>query len=180
MTEIGVVHGRFQPFHNGHLEYVMAAISRCDHLLIGITQFDRSINDEKSPSHRLDIDENPFQYWERTLLIKSALMNLEIPSDKYSFVPFPIHQAERLVEFVPSTAKMFTTIYDDWNREKVKRLESVGFEVEVLWERDQKEFEGSTVRKLIRSGDKHLQKVIPEGTYKKLMKLLEMNSINSL
>jgi cytidyltransferase-like protein len=33
-------HGRFQPFHNGHLEYVRAAKERCDFLWIGITKYD--------------------------------------------------------------------------------------------------------------------------------------------
>jgi cytidyltransferase-like protein len=33
-------HGRFQPFHNGHLEYILAAKERCDFLWIGITKFE--------------------------------------------------------------------------------------------------------------------------------------------
>ncbi len=33
----GMIHGRFQPFHNGHLEYLLAALERCETLIIGIT-----------------------------------------------------------------------------------------------------------------------------------------------
>jgi len=36
----GSAHGRFQPFHNGHLEYVLAAQKQSDFLWIGITKFD--------------------------------------------------------------------------------------------------------------------------------------------
>lgn len=38
----GMIHGRFQPFHNGHLEYALAALSRCSHLIVGITNPDPS------------------------------------------------------------------------------------------------------------------------------------------
>lgn len=36
MRHIGVVCGRFQIFHNEHLQYVMAAKEKCEHLIIGI------------------------------------------------------------------------------------------------------------------------------------------------
>ena len=34
---VGVIHGRFQMLHNDHLKYLLAGKSRCDHLVIGIT-----------------------------------------------------------------------------------------------------------------------------------------------
>ncbi|MBP3706729.1 MAG: adenylyltransferase/cytidyltransferase family protein [Clostridia bacterium] len=37
MEKIGVVCGRFQIFHNEHLQYVMAAKEKCEHLIVGIT-----------------------------------------------------------------------------------------------------------------------------------------------
>ena len=111
-------------------------MARCEHLLIGITQYDRAISDKKSPHHRLDSGENPFLYWERTLLITSAFMTLKVEPDRYSFVPFPIHEPSRLREYIPDRATIFTTIYDDWNREKVRRLRDVGYGVEILWERE--------------------------------------------
>lgn len=174
MTLIGAVHGRFQPFHRGHLEYVLAAMDRCEHLLIGITQFDRDIKDVRSPEHRLLVSDNPFSYWERTLLITSALMALKVSSDRYSFVPFPIHEPGRIGEFVPSTATMFTTIYDEWNEEKVHRLESEGYTVEILWRRPAKEFEGKVVRACIRENCEELREMVPVGTYEALTRLLSM------
>ena len=35
-----MIHGRFQPFHNGHLEYMSGAAERSDELWIGITNPD--------------------------------------------------------------------------------------------------------------------------------------------
>jgi len=31
-----MVHGRFQPLHCGHLQYVLVAFARCEHLIVGI------------------------------------------------------------------------------------------------------------------------------------------------
>ena len=31
-----MIHGRFQPFHNGHLEYLAGAAERSDEVFIGI------------------------------------------------------------------------------------------------------------------------------------------------
>ena len=39
----GMVHGRFQPFHVGHLEYALTALHRCEHLIVGITNPDPSL-----------------------------------------------------------------------------------------------------------------------------------------
>jgi cytidyltransferase-like protein len=39
-TRLAAVHGRFQPFHVGHLEYVMRAAELCDLLYIGVTNRD--------------------------------------------------------------------------------------------------------------------------------------------
>ena len=41
MNRRGMIHGRFQPLHNGHLAYLEAAAERCDHLFVGITNPDR-------------------------------------------------------------------------------------------------------------------------------------------
>ena len=38
--EQGSVHGRFQPPHNGHLEYILAAKVQVKFLWIGIARYD--------------------------------------------------------------------------------------------------------------------------------------------
>ena len=39
---LGMIHGRFQPFHLGHLAYLRAAAKRAERLLVGITNPDRA------------------------------------------------------------------------------------------------------------------------------------------
>ena len=46
--KIGVIHGRFQGLHHGHMEYLLAGMDRCEHLFIGITNYDTT---EKKPDN---------------------------------------------------------------------------------------------------------------------------------
>ena len=56
----GMMHGRFQPYHNGHHEYMQLAFERCETLLIGITNPDPSqIAEESTADHRHREEANP-------------------------------------------------------------------------------------------------------------------------
>jgi nicotinamide mononucleotide adenylyltransferase len=39
----GMVHGCFQPFHYEHLQYTLAALTCCDHLIVDITNPDPAL-----------------------------------------------------------------------------------------------------------------------------------------
>jgi cytidyltransferase-like protein len=112
MLEFGCIHGRFQPFHNGHYEYMLAALARCSRLVIGITQYETGLTDRNSPSHRLDLIDNPFSYWERVEIIRSVLHASEIDRARWEIVPFPIHNPDRIRNFIPGKCSMFTTVYE--------------------------------------------------------------------
>ena len=88
MTDWGMIHGRFQPFHNGHLEYLLAAAARCDRLLVGITNPDRlrTRPEPEDPVRHLP-ESNPFTYTERLLMTEAAAgaAGLEI-----TVIPFPM------------------------------------------------------------------------------------------
>ena len=40
MIELGFIHGRFQLFHNDHLQYALLAKEQCKKLIVGITNFE--------------------------------------------------------------------------------------------------------------------------------------------
>ena len=40
LDPIGVIHGRFQMLHHGHMEYLLAGKKRCQRLIIGISNPD--------------------------------------------------------------------------------------------------------------------------------------------
>src|SRR5260221_14629179 len=69
------VHGRFQPFHNEHLEYVLAAKAKCDFLWIGITKYDTTPS-EFTPlgRPRERPENNPLTYFERISIVSESLI----------------------------------------------------------------------------------------------------------
>lgn len=156
--KIGVIHGRFQGLHNGHVEYLLAGKSRCEHLVIGITNFLCNAQSERISSidnHRLTAQANPFTYFERMEMIRLALLENNVKESEFSIVPFSIEQPEQLFNFTPKNAVYYITIYDDWGREKLRILKELKLNVDVMWERaeSQKPVSGTLVRAQIRSGE---------------------------
>lgn len=160
---VGCINGRFQPFHNGHFEYLVAAAKRCDHLIIGITQYDPEVRDSNSPKHRMNEDDNPFTYWDRSRIIKAAIAKSELATKSFDIVPFPIHSPDILKNFVDPRSIMFTTIYDAWNIQKIRKLKESGFKVCVLWRRKVKEIEGKRVRAAMRHDFALFETLVPDG-----------------
>ena len=80
MFLIGMIHGRFQPFHNGHFDYLSQALQKSRHLFIGITNPDAtSVVEDNSDSHRHLASANPFPYYVRAQMIaRSISLNSEL------------------------------------------------------------------------------------------------------
>jgi cytidyltransferase-like protein len=125
---VASVHGRFQPLHNGHLEYIQAAFKRCDFLYIGITQHVlHRLTQVSSASavHRAQPESNPLTYFERMTVIDAVLTSVDIPRDRFAIMPFPIEEPSELHEFLPLSVPVLTTTYDDWNRAKIETRATV-------------------------------------------------------
>ena len=161
----GSVHGRFQPFHNGHLEYVLAAQKQCGFLWIGITKFDIDTT-ELSPLGRTreKPENNPLTYRQRITMIGAALAENGVRKDEFAFIPFPIERPTKLWQFLPTSVPCFTTVYEEWNREKISVLESHGYQVIVLWERNIKEISGGEIRNDMIAGGNRWRGVVPDAT----------------
>lgn len=168
---VGCIHGRFQPFHNGHFEYLLAAYKRCDRLIVGITQYDFDLEDAGSPAHRLDRNENPFSYWERVQIIRAAIQMSALDTSRIEIVPFPIHAPQTVRNFVDPRCVMFTTIYDAWNLQKIRRLREQGFDVCVLWRRRVKAIEGKKVRAAMRQNSACFKDLVPRGVPEEIRKM---------
>ena len=153
MVEIGAVCGRFQIFHNDHLQYVLAAKERCRHLIVGITSPDRSVAPAEAADPNRGLDEaNPCTYYERMKMVESVLLEAGVPREDFDIVPFPIGKPELIRFYVPEGTPIFVTILDQWGHCKTDRLRDFGYPVEVLWERNDKIISSSLIRKCIREG----------------------------
>ena len=164
-TYYGMVHGRFQPFHNHHLEYALKALARCKHLIIGITNPDPlEIKQEETSEHRHLDDANPFTFFQRMRMIRGALKGEGVAPDAVSFVPFPIHHPERWPYYLPAPqdVTLFIRVFSKWEETKVQRFRSCGWTVEVLDPGDVKGIEATQVRQRLESGGAW-EELVPEA-----------------
>lgn len=173
MKKIGVIHGRFQCLHNEHMKYLLEGMKRCDYLIIGITNFDKSdvkdanIND----LNRFLDSSNPFTYYERMEMIRDSMIEFGVNKEKFDIVPFPIENPEKIKNYVPTDAVFFMTIYDQWGEYKFITLNELGFNVEIMWKKNisEKNISGSMIRKLIREGEKW-EHLVPKSVYDYIIK----------
>ncbi|HLB26627.1 MAG TPA: adenylyltransferase/cytidyltransferase family protein [Dehalococcoidia bacterium] len=149
----GMVHGRFQPFHLGHLAYLQAALQRCDTLIVAITNPDPSaVREEAEASHRHRDDANPYTFFQRQMMVREALLDEGVDLRRVVFTPFPINFPERWQYYLPPDTVQFIRVFSDWERKKVERFRGAGYTVEVLHPGAEKEVEATDVRALMASG----------------------------
>ena len=166
MVQYGAVCGRFQIFHMDHLQYCLAASHRCEHLIVGITSPDKSVNPlEAVDPHRCTDEANPCNYYERMKMIEGALLEAGLPREKFDIVPFPIGKPELISAYVPAGVTVFVTVLDPWGLCKTERMKDFGYDVQVLWERDDKVISSSMIRGLIQAGREWSQ-FVPPATYR--------------
>lgn len=131
---VGVVHGRFQVLHYGHMEYILSAKERCDHLIIGICNPEIELTKyNKVCPHRSKQSANPLTFYERMECVKGALIEAGVPRDEFDIVPFPINFPERIINYAPKDARYYMTIFEPWGEEKERVLkEELKLDVEVI------------------------------------------------
>ena len=167
----GMIHGRFQPFHLGHLEYLRGAAARCDEVFVGITNPDptRILPEESDPLRHLP-ESNPFTYVERLLMVKAAAADAGIAAERLHVIPFPVNEPELWQAYVPGDVVQFIRLFSDWGGTKLERLREAGYEVVVLDEGAAKEISGADVRSALREGG-DWESLVPPGVARVLREL---------
>jgi cytidyltransferase-like protein len=156
----GMIHGRFQPFHNGHLEYLRGAAARSDVVFVGITNPDPSrIRAEPSDPLRHLPESNPFTYTERLLMIDAVADDEGID---VHVVPFPVNEPELWPAYVPDGVTQYLRLFSEWGGTKLARMRDAGYDVVILDEGAEKEVSGREVREAIRSGG-DWESLVPGG-----------------
>ena len=165
MIDIGVVCGRFQIFHKEHLQYVQAAKKKCNYLIVGITSPSGAAGRiEGSDVHRGEKASNPCTFFERMSIIRDVLLETGINREEFDIVPYPIETPEFIHYYIPDDAYHFITILDQWGTCKKQRIESLGYPVEVLWNRREKGISSTMIRQAIYRHEEW-KKYVPEITY---------------
>jgi nicotinamide-nucleotide adenylyltransferase len=141
----GLLAGRFQPFHNGHLALVRQALEECDELVIviGSAQFNF-------------IEKDPFTAGERVLMIHGALAGTGVDLSRCYVIQVPNDENNaRWLANLRSQVPPFDVLYSgnpfvDYlakSQDPSLAVKSPRFE-------KKKEYNGTSIRNLIISGKK--------------------------
>ena len=168
---VGVVHGRFQPYHLGHFRYTSIVYDLVDKLIIGITNPDPSYTryDIVEPKRHLPVH-NPFTYYERYLMIKETLLKNNFDMKKIDIVPFPINIPEIIEYYIPKCAIHYIVNYEKWSLRKKSILEELGYKVILLGKHEYIDIKGEKIRKLMAEG-KPWEQYVPEPASKIIKRL---------
>ena len=153
----GLLIGRFQPFHLGHLEAFRFALSKVDKLWIGI-----------GSSNKPPEKDNPFTADERKEMILSSIDDTISNRIQIFFIPdFENH--EKWIENIDLIVPDFDVIFT--NDELTKSLYSKrGIKVISVPFTKREILSGTNIRNIILS-DQDWQTLVPEGTKNVLKKI---------
>ena len=155
-----MIHGRFQPFHNGHLEYLRGAAAQSGEVFVGITNPDpQRIREEPSDPLRHLPESNPFTYVERLLMVSAVASDEGI---RAHVIPFPVNEPELWPAYVPPGVTQNLRLFSEWGDTKLERMREAGYDVVVLDEGADKEISGADVREALRSGG-DWESLVPRG-----------------
>lgn len=156
---VGHVHGRFQPFHDGHLAYCTWAARECDELLVGITNADPShVRREDADPDRDDPRNNPFRYYERHRMVTDALDAADL-GVRVQVLPFPINRPELWESYAPADAVHFLRVLEAWHEVKADRLRDAGRTVRTT--RATRRVSGTGLRDAMAVGDDSWRASVP-------------------
>ncbi len=170
--KFGMVHGRFQPFHHEHFEYVLNGIASSGFCFIGITQPNiKSVSECEMLPHRGTAEGNPYTFEDRKRMISLSLERWGVSADRYEIIPFEIDRPESsfpaLKERCEEGIVHFIRLFSDWELHKKKLLESHGMKV-IGYRPAHSEFmtknvTGTLVRELV-SSNRNWKDFVPYGT----------------
>lgn len=161
----GILIGRMQPVHNGHMQIIDKILDEVDEIIIGIgsAQLSHEIKD-------------PFTAGERILMMSQALAERDVDPSRYYIIPMQdINFNAIWVAHVKMITPPFSIVYS--GNPLVKQLFSEeGFEVRQPPLYDRLHLSGTEVRKRILNDD-NWQELVPDATVKILN---EINGVNRL
>jgi nicotinamide-nucleotide adenylyltransferase len=170
MTRRGLMLGRFQPFHKGHLVLAKQILSECDELLIiiGSAQFNF-------------IDKDPFSAGERVLMIHEALKEVGVDLSRCYIIPVANDENNaRWLAYLRSMVPPFDVLYS--GNDFVKYLarsqdSSIVIEDPVFAEIN--EYNGTNIRHLMQEG-KPWEHLVPPAVAKVIQQVGGIVRINML
>jgi len=162
----GLLIGRFQPFHLGHLDAIQFALSKVDKLWVGL-------GSSNLPSQK----DNPFSAEQRKEMILSSID--EIMKEKISIYFIPdLDNHIKWIEKIDTIVPKFDIIFS--NDELTKHLYSKrDIQVLTIPFLNRESLSGTNIRELILS-DQKWDDLVPEGTKNFLIKTSTKERLKNL
>ena len=162
----GLLIGRFQPFHLGHLEALQFALSKVDKLWLGLGSSNKSIEHN-----------NPFSAEERKKMILSSIDDSMKNKITIYFIP-DLDNHVKLIEKIDTIVPHFDIVFsNDPLTDHLYSKRSVQVMTIPFLKRDQ--LSGTRVRDLIKS-DQKWDDLVPSGTKAILENLDSKNRLQIL
>ena len=162
----GLLIGRFQPFHLGHLDAVLFGLSRTENLFVGIGSSNRS-NERK----------NPFSAEERTEMIISSIESSMIDRIKIFDIP-DVDNHEKWTFEIDQIVPKYDVVFSN-DEFTISLFEKRKIDVIPVVLKDREKFSGTNVRQLI-TDDKNWQDLVPRGARKVLDKINAIERLKNL
>lgn len=165
---VGLLVGRFQPFHNGHLAAVKHALGQVDYLYVVVGSAQRS--------HERD---NPFTAGERISMIKSALDNAEIRGSRWMAIPIPDADSHSVwVSSVKSMVPKFDVVFTN-DALTFLLFKNEGVKVKVVPYLNRREYSATNVRTRILER-KDWKKLVPSSVARIVVELGGVERVRGL
>ena len=162
----GLLIGRFQPFHLGHLDAIKFALTKVEKLWIGI-----------GSSNKPNQKQNPFSADERKQMILSSINKSISDRIQIFFIP-DLENHQKWIENIDTIVPKFDVIFS--NDELTQFLYSKrGTKVISVPFTNREMLSGTNIRDKINSNQKW-ENLVPEGTKKILHKLDVNDRLKSL
>jgi len=162
----GLLIGRFQPFHLGHLDAVLFGLARTENLFICIGSSNKS-NERK----------NPFSAEERREMILTSIEPSIADRIKIFDVP-DVGDHEKWTFEIDKTVPKYDVVFtnDEFTRTLFEKRK---IDVIPVVLKDREKFSGTNIRNLI-TDDKNWQDLVPRGTGKVLDKINAIERLKNL
>jgi len=162
----GLLIGRFQPFHLGHLEAVLFGLSQVQNLWIGIGSSNRS-NEMK----------NPFTADERKEMILASIDKKIAEKIKIYYIP-DIADHSKWTQEVDSIVPKYDVVFS--NDEFTQHLfEKRGIKVTSVTLKQRESLSGTNIRSKI-ANNQDWKDLVPEGTRNVLLKINAKDRLKGL
>ena len=159
--------GRFQPFHNQHLEVIIGLSEEFNKIIIGVTNPDLTdLQAHVASQHRHTASANPFSLDSRIRIIEDSLAHLRestLKDIEISIEPFDLAATDSWS--VPTGTVFALRIFSVWEESKLNLFADRGFETLELPAPKEK-LSASEIRRSLHAGDSNWENWVAPGSMK--------------